>query len=92
MRFCEVETNELENVRVFPNPAEGLFQVESGMTNSDVDLQVINLSGNVLLEESFKYSTGRTSNQIDMRGFKRGVYFLRFSNDEKSLVKKILLI
>ena len=80
-------------ISVYPNPTNGVLNINIQNINNDFDLQLIDLHGSILKFE--KISTALDQNvmkQIDMSSFTKGIYFVRFTNENQYLVKKVILI
>ena len=72
--------SELENsLKVYPNPASEVLNVEGSMTS----FEIYNTVGQCLLSRQVNGST-----QIDLSGFNNGIYFLRVYNNGESIVRK----
>jgi len=75
-----VENFDQSNIRIYPNPANNYILIE------DIDkinsIEIIDIFGKVV--------TCETNNKIDISTFKRGVYFIRISNENNTIIKKII--
>lgn len=81
-----IEENKLENqLKVFPNPTNGLLQIKFSGNTNQLNYQIIDVSGKLLKEETF-----RTEKQIDLSHLKNGLYFLRFTDQNEVVVKRII--
>jgi hypothetical protein len=79
-----IDFNALENnVNFYPNPTNGLINIENPVP---VDITVYNMAGSEVAKVE------KNARQIDLSGFPEGVYFLRFSNQHETSMKKIVLI
>lgn len=70
-------------VNVFPNPSTGLFyyDLSNDETPSDLEIQVLDLSGKVVYGQKASYE--RT---LDLNHLSNGIYFTRFVSRSQSLV------
>ena len=76
------------DISVFPNPTEGIFNVEI-LSNDDVFfLEVLDATGKVV------HQTQRSQNLnvLDLSSFEDGLYMLRISNSERSRSSTIRII
>jgi hypothetical protein len=73
---------------LFPNPTSGSFSIQLEKVNSQVQLQIIDLNGKVVLSESF-FNT-QTISDIYFNG-EAGIYMITLT-DESGLVKRSQLI
>lgn len=80
-----LSTNDFTNqkVIVYPNPSEGVFNIQSNIQNLEYTL--VNLQGQILDKGEI------LQNQVDFSKFSQGVYFLELTNNNNSLVKRIVI-
>jgi hypothetical protein len=64
----------------YPNPASDYLYLTGKYTN----VQIINLSGQIILESKLE-------DVIDISAIKRGMYFLKLSNDSENIIRKVLI-
>ncbi len=75
-----------ELITVFPNPSEsGLFIVETPLQNPG-EYQVYDSKGVLIKTEIIESS----STSIDLKGFDKGVYFLKFKTASDQITKKLI--
>ncbi|WP_298551430.1 BNR-4 repeat-containing protein [uncultured Algibacter sp.] len=71
------------DVAVYPNPSEGVFNIQSNIKNLEYTL--VNIQGQIL-------DKGKVlQNQVDFSKFSQGVYFLKLTNNNDNLVKRIVI-
>jgi len=76
-----------DNVKIFPNPANGIINIETGQTASNAVFSIINLEGQVILRQNIaKHKTS-----VDIGHLPRGMYIVRLENNDFISVKKILI-
>jgi hypothetical protein len=74
----EIQTT--DEIRIFPNPSKDIFRVEgTGITATEV----LTLSGNVLFHNGNKL-------QVDLSNYPDGIYLLRITRDDRTIVKKVV--
>jgi hypothetical protein len=71
------------NMLVYPNPTNGLINIENPVP---MDITVYNMGGSEVAKVE------KNARQIDLSSFPEGVYFLKFSNQNETSMKKIVLI
>jgi len=76
----------LAGVRLFPNPTNGLLNIETG-SNETVLVEVLNALGEVIAKEQL--SNGLT--KLDLSTRSNGLYFVKISIGENSRMEKVLL-
>jgi hypothetical protein len=65
------------NLSIFPNPNNGIFQVSVSTTSSEyLKIDVFNSIGQLLLSESKNKFSGQYTQTIDLTGFSKGVYLI----------------
>lgn len=74
-------------VSVYPNPTEGIFNVDFKNANS---IKVINTLGVVVYDAKVDLITEGSKN-IDLTSFANGVYFINVSNGKGSINHKLIL-
>jgi len=80
--------NLTENVfNIWPNPSSGLFHIKN--TEKINSIEIMSVSGEVLNFNDF--FTGSSVGDIDLTAYKKGIYFIRFTGDKKTEIKKILV-
>lgn len=88
--MLDVDEYNVDNkLHIFPNPSNGQFTIDlSKLSNSDINLEIINSSGNCILNQSIKKK--EVSVSIDITDFPVGIYWVRLSDGQKSYSQKIL--
>ena len=66
-----------DDILLFPNPTTGMINIPVLESLSMNAFQVLNTSGQVLLEGKFT----NDQNQIDLEGLENGIYFIRFISE-----------
>ncbi len=81
------ELNSL-GINIYPNPTDGKFYVEFNSHINTVPVSVTDLTGKVLINGVFKSSE---KNMIDLTSFGKGVYFIKMTVKDKTVVSKLIL-
>jgi hypothetical protein len=82
--ITSVEPEQVLDWEVYPNPSNGQVRWH---TDEIRQVEVYQLNGVLLKQQSVQPS----ENTLDLSGFADGLYFLRLSNEKKTVTKKILL-
>jgi PKD repeat protein len=83
-----VDENKLKNLfSVYPNPTSGLLTIVYKDEDVEFDLEIVNVVGAVILQESSQLQYC----DVNMTGYAKGVYFLRIILKDQLLVQKITL-
>jgi hypothetical protein len=72
---------------LYPNPAKNSFTVETEQFTGVAELQVFNLLGKLVAQQNFR--GGKTN--VDAAGFANGIYFVKVSFNNQSLIKKLMI-
>ncbi len=82
-----------EGINIYPVPSSGLLNVSIQMMESIAELQVdlLDLTGRELLSDRFSYPGGTFTEQFDINHLPNGVYLMKFTAGDQSIVKKVIL-
>lgn len=86
-----INVNEIQfknRFRVYPNPSNGIINIESMIMDEETNLVVRNVLGQQV--HSDKISKGTTAKTIDLSNFAKGVYSLELSNGNNKAVYKLI--
>ncbi|MGI8892545.1 MAG: T9SS type A sorting domain-containing protein, partial [Bacteroidia bacterium] len=88
--FTSIQENAInnDNINIFPNPGNGIFHISSNLQDSDTDLEIINLLGNIIY--TCKLNTNRM--KIDINHQKAGIYFIRIKRNKETILNKKIII
>lgn len=73
-----------ENIELFPNPSTGHVQLK--LPSPGYDLTIYNTKGQVVSQQKLD-----TKVELDLRQQPKGIYYLRFSNQQQVVVRKLVL-
>lgn len=79
---------------VYPNPvlnSQTTVQFSLGTGRSDVNLQVLDMSGRIMFQQSMPAVSGSIAEAIDFAGYKQGIYLIQVSGEGFNEVKKVIL-
>ncbi len=84
-----LEENELQNVRVFPNPSKGSFSISGITSDKPLKLEVRDVHGKLVFEEK-EFSKELNGFELDVEN---GIYFVRVVDLESksSVVEKLVV-
>ena len=80
-----------ENISIFPNPSEGIFNISIEGVSGKVQMKVFDIHGNDYRFFEIEGTRNLTTQQLDLKELAAGVYFINFSSKEFSQVKKIVI-
>lgn len=75
-------------IKMYPNPTEGIVFLESAVQNEKLEVEVFNFTGAVIKRQTWM-SSSRLS--IDLNEFPSGTYLMRVTSANNQIIKKILL-
>jgi uncharacterized repeat protein (TIGR03803 family) len=81
-----IENTDLDNINIYPNPANDILTVEGTELIKETILSVYNLQGQLLLKQTVK----QAKEEINISGLAKGIYLLKVSNRENIKVKKFV--
>ncbi len=85
--------SDLQNITVYPNPNQGVFNLELVMNNSEVlSYKVFNVFGQILLSENLNTGQGKNSYFLDLSNLNNGVYFIALNSNQFNKIVKIEII
>ena len=65
--------------------------VISGLKSGEVRVSIMDLSGKIVLQETFTTTSNKVSRKIDLSTFQRGVYFVKVETDIQVRTEKLIL-
>ena len=86
-----VDENNATEIKVYPNPTNGILFVETVCTPSlpeKTEYFITNVTGQTLLSGQITDET----QQIDVTGLAEGMYFVRIQNNSKTIIKKFSIV
>ena len=86
------EELELEEFSMFPNPNDGRFNLTlQSASNAKINVRILNAEGKTIYNQKLKPSGGLCTQEIDISGEAKGLYFLNVEQKGKFLSRKIVL-
>ena len=80
------ESFELNNISVYPNPSNGLVTISYGTLEPN-QIQVYDISGKLILT---KENLNVSESNIDLSTATQGIYFIKISSENQSVVKRLV--
>ena len=79
--------NELLQVKVYPNPARDMVQVDwdSEIANETI-LRVLDAMGREVMQKNLTQTKGANSTNVSTQNFPKGLYFIQLNNSKAKLV------
>jgi hypothetical protein len=83
----------LQNLKVFPNPNRGVFNIEFEMEGTrDLYLRLISPTGQLITQEHNQRIGGIFKKTIDMSGLSKGVYILQIQTEKGIISRRLTLM
>ncbi|MFC4738545.1 M4 family metallopeptidase [Flavobacterium ponti] len=82
------ENFELNDVSVYPNPSNGIYNISLGKVNPDL-IEVYDLTGKIILSKK-EIIPSNFETIIDLSSASQGVYFVKIVEDDQQVVKRII--
>lgn len=82
------ENFELNNVTVYPNPSNGIFNIALGNIEPSA-IAVYDVTGKIIWSKA-ALQNATTETSIDLSNAQTGIYFVKITADNQSIVKRII--
>lgn len=90
--FCSAvsiaDVAEQEEIDVYPNPSNGIFNLVFNKDNGNVSITIISMNGKVVYENN---ELGSHQLKVDASGWSSGVYVLKLYTNNKTTIKKLVV-
>lgn len=84
--------NLLNEVKVYPNPSNGLFAVDLNLSNpSEVDITIIDSKGSEIIHKAFSEVVGVQTVPFNLNDRPVGIYFVKLIVGDEQLTYKVLV-
>ncbi len=86
-------SNSLSNIKIYPNPGSGLFNLSYSLSNAgNISISIIDELGQVVYTNAEHRSAGQTNEQINLENLSAGIYSLRLQTSSGIMVKKLVVM
>ena len=75
-------------VRIYPNPVHGILSLSVKGTEDKIRVQINDISGKSMYDESFGNLPADYTRQIDVSGYAKGVYMIKITNGSRAFNAK----
>jgi len=81
----------LGDISVYPNPNNGVFTLKIDQKYQNAEVAIIDFFGRLLSTETISNSQSAIEKSFDLSAYGAGIYFLRITQDNHSVYKKVVL-
>jgi large repetitive protein len=84
--------SQADHLEFYPNPASDRVQLEMiDLQNEEVNIQIYNISGQVVLHEQFRANSGILNTTLDVSRLNGGVYILQIDDGNQKFNSKLVI-
>ncbi len=77
----------LENIKAYPNPTNGLFEMYIPNSIDTIDLEVYNIQSQLIVSKTFSVNAGKV--QLSLADKPNGIYFVKVNSKKPVFIKVI---
>jgi hypothetical protein len=86
------EAFDASSINIYPNPSSGKLHIDiDGEENTEITIRVMDMIGQVQLEEKTVFSNGNSSRVFDLSNLASGMYIVNLTKGDQSYSHKITL-
>ena len=81
------------NVKLYPNPTKGQFQIDiSGLNSNTLDMCITNMAGQIIFCEKLNnVNSAKYTKALDFSNYPKGVYFIRLTTKDVVLTERVIV-
>ena len=79
------------DVRIVPNPSEGIFTVSMASSTGDVSLTITDVTGKSIFNAEYRNQGQSFSRQIDLSHIAKGIYFVHCNTSTGTRIAKLVI-
>ena len=76
-----------QNVRIYPNPSNGIFKIES-MFDTNINIDITDLLGKKVIQSKI---LNKGINQLDASNLSKGVYLIKLKIEENTYTERLII-
>lgn len=80
----ETQTDQLESVKIYPNPAKNILNIDVPISIKHFNVEITDVSGKLVLKSE-------NNSEINVSGLENGAYFCVVKTDKASATRKIVI-
>jgi hypothetical protein len=86
MSVTSINNQMLNGLSVYPNPSTGIFNISVSNLDQDINYVIVNTRGQEILEAKLLQTQ-----EIDLSTAPKGIYFIKFMNNEVLRIEKVVI-
>jgi hypothetical protein len=86
------QSNNIDGIRIYPNPSDGKFNLESNGLTGTINLSLYSIQCELLFTENFNSNNEYFKKQLDFSLFPKGFYFLKIACNGLIRCEKIYIV
>ncbi|MBE0639915.1 MAG: T9SS type A sorting domain-containing protein, partial [Bacteroidales bacterium] len=86
-----VSAGKISSIALHPNPSNGLINLTIPAMDEVLTIEVTEITGQVIMTEKLETSATGFKHEMDLSGVSPGVYFVRITGINQSVVKKVVI-
>jgi len=95
-QISAIEENNLKplDINIYPNPVNRNFniQIQGKNESQNMTLKITNAIGKVILTKQINVSKNGFTKEIDTAGLAKGLYFVRLTTKDKTIIRKLVIL
>ena len=87
---AKIDNLQLLDIKAYPNPTSDFIAIQlNGLINSKLNLELIDLTGKII--KTTTINSGSTIGYFDTATLYSGTYIIHISNDQQTIIKKVMI-
>ncbi|MBS4014391.1 MAG: T9SS type A sorting domain-containing protein, partial [Bacteroidetes bacterium] len=79
------------NVKIYPNPSRGVFNVEIYEISGQIELTVVNYQGQLVQTQTTESNGLGSRYKLNLQHLSKGIYYLKIQSGNTTIIRKIVL-
>jgi hypothetical protein len=85
------DPNSQLNINVYPNPSDGIFNLEITGATGMMELYILDYKGQLVHQDKIENGSGDYLKKLDISTYPKGIYFLKLVGDKVMRIEKIVI-
>ncbi|MFC2099101.1 T9SS type A sorting domain-containing protein, partial [Bacteroidota bacterium] len=84
---------DLDKLNIYPNPSNGIFNIHMELESMDnIDIKVFDINGRLMIQKKIEHMPTQVDTQLNLSGFKDGVYHILIKTNNTLLHRMVVKI